>query len=55
MGAEGIALADELFGGVREVWDHFGDVVAEDVFPGGAPRMRRKTFSPVVQEEGSSS
>ena len=33
-GTEGIALADELFGSVREVWNHFGDVTAGDVFFG---------------------
>lgn len=35
-GTEGIALVDELFGGVREVWDHSADVAAGDMFPGEA-------------------
>ena len=35
-GTEGIVLVDELFGDVREVWDHFGDVALGDMFSGGA-------------------
>ena len=34
-GTEGVTLADEPFGGVREIWNHVWDVAAEDVFFGG--------------------
>ena len=53
-GTEGITLADESFGGVREIWNHFEDAAAGDVILKACRRMRRNTFSSVVQEEGSS-
>ena len=31
-GMEGIMLTDESFGGVREVWNHVGDVAAGEFF-----------------------
>ena len=42
-GTEGTALVDE-FAVVRQVWDHFGDVAAGDVFPGGAPKDTAENF-----------
>ena len=34
-GTEGIELADDWFGGVRQIRNHVGDVAAGDVFFGG--------------------
>ena len=55
-GTKGITLADQSFGGVREVRNHVGDVAARGMcFMEACRRMLRYTFSLVVQEERSSS